>query len=76
MLLSAAASGPLYLFIESSNSYIQLLPSYNSSDAVRFNELVVMEGHTAKNDYTSPLPHEYVADEDVPVNVSVLFTSS
>ena len=34
-----------------------------------------MEGHTAKNDYTSPLPHEYVADADIPANVSILFAS-
>ena len=35
-----------------------LVASATADDAVRFNELVVLEGHTVKNDFTSPLPHE------------------
>ncbi|KAL7490731.1 hypothetical protein ACHAWT_000268 [Skeletonema menzelii] len=45
---------------------VSLVASATADDAARFNELVVLEGHTVQNDYTSPLPHEYVADEDVP----------
>jgi len=33
-----------------------------------FNEFVMLPGHTVKNDHTSPLPHEYVDDKDVPMN--------
>lgn len=35
-----------------------LVASVTADDAVRFNELVVMEGHTKKDDFNSPLPHE------------------
>jgi cathepsin X len=33
-----------------------------------FNEFVMLPGHTVKNDHTSPLPHEYVDDKDVPMD--------
>ena len=33
-----------------------------------FNEFVMLLGHTVKNDHTSPLPHEYIDDKDVPMN--------
>jgi len=32
----------------------------------RFNELVMMEGHTKKSHVVSPLPHTYIADEELP----------
>lgn len=37
---------------------VSLVASAAADDAARFNELVVLEGHTVQNDYTSPLPHE------------------
>jgi len=32
----------------------------------RFNEFVIMEGHTKKDHIVSPLPHTYLADDDLP----------
>lgn len=34
----------------------------------RHNEYVVLEGHTVREDYSSPLPHTYINDEDLPVS--------
>mmetsp|Transcript_8889 Transcript_8889/g.12729 ORF Transcript_8889/g.12729 Transcript_8889/m.12729 type:complete len:358 (+) Transcript_8889:102-1175(+) len=45
-----------------------LMASATADDAVHFNEFVKMEGHTVQNDHKSPLPHEYVADKDLPKN--------
>jgi hypothetical protein len=30
------------------------------------NDYVVLQGHKIQNDYSSPLPHEYIAEEDLP----------
>jgi len=31
-------------------------------------EIVQLDGHTIKNDYTKPLPHEYLTSDDLPAN--------
>mmetsp|Transcript_13472 Transcript_13472/g.20134 ORF Transcript_13472/g.20134 Transcript_13472/m.20134 type:complete len:358 (-) Transcript_13472:120-1193(-) len=48
--------------------FAALVASVTADDDFHFNEFVKLEGHTVQNDYTSPLPHEYVADKDVPLN--------
>ena len=45
-----------------------LVASATADDADYFNEFVKIEGHTVQNDHKSPLPHEYVADKDLPKN--------
>jgi cathepsin X len=32
----------------------------------RLNEFKILEGHTTTDDYHSPLPHEYISEEDLP----------
>lgn len=37
------------------------------SGALAIDEFVMMPGHTKINDYSSPLPFEYIKEEDLPV---------
>jgi hypothetical protein len=39
-------------------------------DARYPNELVYMDGHTVLNHFHSPLPHTYLAEEDLPASFS------
>eukprot|EP00980_Cylindrotheca_fusiformis_P030225 scaffold24559_cov274-Cylindrotheca_fusiformis.AAC.1 len=34
----------------------------------RHDEFVLLEGHQVRDDYHSPLPHTYLAEEDLPAN--------
>ena len=38
-----------------------------SESSKKHNEYVVLEGHTEKENYHSPLPHTYIREEDLPV---------
>uniref|UniRef100_A0A7R9X159 Peptidase C1A papain C-terminal domain-containing protein n=1 Tax=Craspedostauros australis TaxID=1486917 RepID=A0A7R9X159_9STRA len=39
-----------------------------ASTATRHNEFKLMEGHTVREHYSKPLPHTYIAEEDLPDN--------
>jgi hypothetical protein len=39
----------------------------SESESKKNNEYVVLEGHTEKENYHSPLPHTYIREEDLPV---------
>lgn len=40
----------------------------SSSGMKRHNEYVVLEGHTQREKYHSPLPHTYIKEDDLPVS--------
>ena len=51
----------------------QFTTSDDSSSPKRHNEYVVLEGHTQRENYYSPLPHTYIKEEDLPVRKSNRF---
>eukprot|EP00532_Pseudo-nitzschia_australis_P005146 CAMPEP_0168186390 /NCGR_PEP_ID=MMETSP0139_2-20121125/14399_1 /TAXON_ID=44445 /ORGANISM="Pseudo-nitzschia australis, Strain 10249 10 AB" /LENGTH=384 /DNA_ID=CAMNT_0008108379 /DNA_START=113 /DNA_END=1267 /DNA_ORIENTATION=- len=47
----------------------QFTTSGDSGGPKRHNEYVVLEGHTQRENYHSPLPHTYIKEEDLPDNL-------
>jgi hypothetical protein len=43
--------------------------SSSSQGVKRHNEFVLLEGHTERENYHSPLPYTYIRQEDLPVRV-------
>jgi cathepsin X len=64
MKMSLSLSLPLLLSFLTL-SLESVTSSVESPDAVR-NELVYLPGHTVESNFYSPLPHEYIAPEDLP----------
>lgn len=58
-LLFLAAIAPL---LATSEEFIRR----GDASGLRINEFKVLEGHTTPDDFHSPLPHEYIAEEDLP----------
>ena len=48
----------------------QSQPASSESDPSprRHNEYVILEGHTQRENFHSPLPHTYIKEEDLPVS--------
>ena len=58
-LLFLAAIAPL---LATSEEFIRR----GDASGLRINEFKVLEGHTTPDDFHSPIPHEYIAEEDLP----------
>ena len=58
MASPSTSSTPSSLLIESESE---------PKSSKKHNEYVVLEGHTEKENYHSPLPHTYIREEDLPV---------
>ena len=37
-----------------------------TTPSIQINDFKIMQGHTIQNDYKSPLPYEYIKEEDLP----------
>ncbi|MGK3746311.1 MAG: hypothetical protein ACI8RD_007600 [Bacillariaceae sp.] len=59
----------LTVCLMASPSTPSLLGDESESESKKHNEYVVLEGHTEKENYHSPLPHTYIREEDLPVRI-------
>eukprot|EP00536_Pseudo-nitzschia_multiseries_P012159 jgi/Psemu1/308819/fgenesh1_kg.448_\ len=58
--------------VASASGDAQVATTTSTSIVKRHNEYVVLEGHTQRENYHSPLPYTYIQEEDLPVRIVCL----